>query len=75
MADSFKRANLSNLYHISVAGSAFNKDNRKKATSSFEKYHSYMKTPYIHKYVLVQILFWVKILTPVYCYPIRKDTS
>ena len=66
MTDSFKRANLSNLYHISVAGSAFNKDSRKKAMSSFEKYHSYMKTPYIHKYVLVQTLFWINNWTPVY---------
>ena len=55
MTESFKRANLSNLYHIGLAGSAFSKDSRSKAVCSFENYHSYMKVPYIHKYVSTPI--------------------
>ena len=49
MSESFKKSNLSSLMQFATGGSALTKTSRDKMTEAFEKYHSYMKNPYIHQ--------------------------
>ena len=49
MSESFKKSNLSSLMQFATGGSALSKTSRDKMTEAFEKYHSYMKNPYIHQ--------------------------
>ena len=48
MSESFKKANLSSLLQFWAGGSALPKASREKLNEAFQKYHSYMKSPYIH---------------------------
>ena len=49
MTESFKNSNLSSIVQFATGGSALSKTSRDKMTEAFEKYHSYMKVPYIHQ--------------------------
>ena len=49
MTESFKQANLSSLIQFYAGGAPLPKASREKMNEAFQKYHPYMKIPYIHQ--------------------------